>query len=145
MSNPKKIFKEYCRKHWMRYTPERDVIIDEIYRKDGHFDIDNLFLRIRSNNPEMKLAKGSIYRTIPHLIKAGLIRESFTEGGCTSYEHILGHEHHDHMKCLNCGKVFEFYEKKIDSSQKRLCSKLNFKMLWHVHVIFGYCAKCKGR
>ncbi len=145
MTGPRAVFKEYCKKNGMRYTPERDVVIEEIYRRDGHFDIDNLFLRIRNRYPKLKLAKGSIYRTVPHLIKAGLIRESLAEDSHISYEHTLGHAHHDHMKCVSCGRIFEFYEEDIDKMQQDLCKRRRFKMLWHTHVITGYCAKCRGK
>ena len=145
MSNPIDTFKEYCKKNAMRFTPERRVIIEEIYRKDGHFDIDELFIRIRKRHPKIKLAKGSIYRTLPHLIKAGLIRESLMEEGHFCYEHTLGHAHHDHMRCVSCGKVFEFYDKRIDKTQKEICDKFNFKMLWHIHVVNGYCSDCRNK
>lgn len=142
MKDPKAIFKKYCKKRKMRYTPERDMIIEEIYRKDEHFGIDDLFLRIRIRNPTIKLSKGSIYRSIPYLIDANLIRESLTDEGHVCYEHILGHEHHDHIKCIGCGKIFEFYEEDIDKLEQKLCKGLKFKMLWHMHVIMGYCSKC---
>jgi len=145
MADPKNIFKGYCRKYGLRYTPERELIINEIYRKDCHFDVDSLFLRIRGRHPKIKLAKGSIYRTIPHLIKSGLLRESLVENGHISYEHKLGHAHHDHMKCVSCGSIFEFYEKDIDRIQQELCKKRRFKMLWHTHVIAGYCSKCRSK
>jgi len=143
MTDPKEIFKTYCKKQGMRCTPERGIIIDEIYSKDGHFDIDSLFLRIRNKYSRIKLAKGSIYRTVPHLINAGLIRTSLRDKNSVTYEHTLGHGHHDHMKCVSCGKVFEFYEKDIDKIQRELCKKRGFKMLWHTHVIEGYCARCQ--
>ncbi|MFC1670002.1 Fur family transcriptional regulator [Spirochaetota bacterium] len=145
MDNPSIIFKDYCKKNGMRYTPERDIIISEIYHDDEHFDVDSLFFRIRGKYPKTKLSKASIYRSIPHLIKAGLIRESYSEGGSVYYEHIIGHSHHDHMKCIGCGKVIEFYETKIDKAQQELCDKLNFEMIWHVHVIGGYCSKCRKK
>ncbi len=143
MEDPKAIFREYCRKKGMRYTPERGIIIDEIYRRDSHFTIDDIFLRIRKRYPATRLARGSVYRTIPHLIKTGLIRESLTDEGRTCYEHTLGHTHHDHMKCLGCGKILEFYEDDIDNIQQRLCDRKRFRMLWHTHVIAGYCEKCQ--
>lgn len=143
--NPKAIFKEYCEVNAMRYTPERGLIIDEIYRIDGHFDIDNLFLRIRTRHAKIKLAKGSIYRTLPHLIKAGLIRESYTEEGHSCYEHTVGHAHHDHMKCLKCGKVFEFYAGEIDRIQEAICKRRKFKLIWHMHMLAGYCSKCHSK
>lgn len=139
------IFKDYCKKHGMRYTPEREEIINEIYRKDGHFDIDRLFLRIRNRSPKLKLAKGSIYRTLPHLIHSGLIRESLTDAGRVCYEHTLGHDHHDHLKCIECGRISEFYEKGIDEKQKELCMKRKFRIVWHTHVIGGYCRKCQKK
>lgn len=145
MEHPKTIFREYCGSRRMRYTREREIIIDEIYRKDGHFDIDSLFLRIRNRHPKIRLAKGSIYRTLPHLVRAGLIRESLADEGHTCYEHTLGHSHHDHMKCMGCGSIFEFYEKRIDDIQQKLCEKRGFRMLWHTHVIGGYCSKCRKK
>lgn len=137
------IFKEYCKKKGLRYTPEREVIIEEIYRKDGHFDIDDLFLRIRNRHLKLKIAKGSIYRTLPLLMKSELIRESYTEGSCLYYEHTLGHKHHDHMRCIQCGKVSEFYGKEIDKIQEAICKRKKFKMIGHVHVLIGYCEKCQ--
>ncbi len=142
---PKEIFKEFCHNNDMRYTPERGVVIDEIYRTHKHFDVDTLFLSIRNRYPKIKLARGSIYRTIPHLIQAGLVRESFADDGKLCYEHTLGHAHHDHLKCISCGKVFEFYEKDIDLKQVQLCKRRKFKMISHMHVIYGLCEKCRKK
>jgi len=140
--NPKEIFKSYCEKNGMRYTPERDVIIEEIYRKEEHFDIDNLFLRLRNRYTNIRLAKGSIYRTLPHLIKAGLLRLSFTDQGHMCYERTIGHKHHDHMKCLGCGLVLEFLCQEIEDLQESMAKKLKFKIIWQLHVLSGYCEKC---
>lgn len=145
MENSVKLFRQYCKKNNMRNTPERELIIKEIYRVDEHFDVDRLFLRIRERYPKLKLSKVSIYRALPHLIKAGLIREAFSDSGAICYEHVIGHDHHDHMKCLECGKVIEFYEKEIDDVQQMLCEKIGFEMIWHVHVIGGYCKKCRRK
>jgi Fur family transcriptional regulator, ferric uptake regulator len=145
MKDPKDIFKEYCRENGMRCTPERDIILDEIYRKDGHFDIDELFIRLRKQYPRERISKASIYRNTPLFIKAGLLRESLNDEGRTTYEHTLGHAHHDHMKCMKCGKIIEFYDDSIDKTQEKICKKNGFRMIWHVHVINGVCLKCDSR
>jgi len=143
--DPINIFRKYCKINELRYTPEREIIIEEIYRKYEHFDIDSLFLRIRKKYPNIKLAKGSIYRTIPHLLEAGLIRVSFTDNGHSCYEKTLGQQHHDHMKCLKCGTIFDFYSEKIDQLQEAVCKKFGFEMVWHVHMLGGYCSKCRSK
>jgi len=145
VNDPKGIFKTYCRKHNMRFTPERALIIEEIYLMKGHFDVDKIYLQIRKKHPEGRLAKGSIYRSIPHLVSAGLLRESLTDENRKYYEPALGSAHHDHLKCIACGRVLEFSEKAIDEAQKRLLKKLNFEMVDHMHVISGYCSKCRNK
>ncbi len=145
MKEPETVFKEYCAARGLRFTPERKMIIKEIYRKDGHFDVDELFFRVRKANPGAKLAKVSIYRVIPHLLQACLIRTSLSEAGHLCYEHTLGHEHHDHMQCMKCGRVFEFYDEIIDGRQSKICDEHDFDMRWHMHVIGGYCSKCTDR
>jgi len=142
---PKEIFKKYCRDQNLRFTPGRALIIDEIYRKKGHFDVDTLFLHLRNSHPDIRLARGSIYRNIPHLLKSGLIRISLADSGRISYEPNLGHQHHDHMRCLKCGRVFEFYKDSIDRAQKKMCENINFKMTGHIHLITGYCSKCRKK
>ncbi len=145
MSEPENVFREYCASRGMRFTPERRMIIKEICRKDGHFDVDELFLRVRKANPGVKLAKVSIYRAIPHLLEACLIRTSLSEDGHLCYEQALGREHHDHLKCMKCGKVFEFHDAGIDGTQARICKQHDFDMRWHIHVIGGFCSKCRNR
>ena len=141
--DPKDIFRQFCKNNDMRYTPERGLIIDEIYRTHDHFDVDQLFLRIRNRFPKIKLSRASIYRTMPLLINAGLLREALTQVNRIYYDQTLGHSHHDHLKCLKCGSIFEFYSETIDEEQEALCKKRKFMITSHMHVIYGYCYKCK--
>jgi len=145
MMNPKEHFRQYCKKNNMRYTPERAFIIDQIYKIHSHFNVDNLFIQIRKQYPKTKLARGSVYRTIPHLINSGLLRESLTEESRICYEHTLGHPHHDHLKCLECGRIFEFYDQSIDKKQQEICKNHKFIMKSRLHIIYGYCPYCKKR
>ncbi len=144
MKDPKEIFNCYCKSHGMRCTPERYIIIDEIFRIRGHFNIDELYLRIRKDYPHKKLSKGSIYRTIPHLVKAGLLRECFIDQGHSCYESALGAHHHEHLKCVRCGKILEFSSPRINTIEKNICKKLKFHMIEHSHVLLGYCVDCQA-
>lgn len=145
MKEPEAVFREYCARRGMRFTPERLMILEEIYREDAHFDVDGLFLRIRRSNPGARLAKVSIYRAIPHLLRARLIRTVLTEDGHSCYEHTLGHPHHDHMQCMKCGRILEFRNEKIDELQGDVCRQHDFDLRWHMHVMGGYCSRCRER
>ena len=136
------LFRQYCSKKKMRYTCEREMIIQEIYTSDGHFNVDHLFSRIREKNPRCKIAKTSIYRSIPYFLDAGILRESIAEAGQVIYERTLGHFDHDHFRCVGCGKLVEFYSQELERAQKKICEKERFKVLWRTNVINGYCPQC---
>ena len=139
------VFRRYCAQKKMRYTPEREMIIQEIYSADGHFNVDQLFSSLHKRNPRAKIAKTSIYRSIPFFLDAGLLRESVAEAGQVIYERTLGHFEHDHFRCVGCGKLVEFYSKELEQAQKKICEKERFKVLWRTNVINGYCPACMNK
>ena len=126
----------------MRYTPEREMIIKEIYSSEGHFKIDLLFSRIRGKNPHSRIAKTSIYRSVPYFLDAGLLRESMTHSGHVTYERALGRSDHDHFRCVHCGQIVEFYSPELEQAQKKICKQEKFQVLWRTNVINGYCQSC---
>ena len=135
------IFRDYVRKKRLRNTPERELIIEEIFSKQDHFDIDELYLRLWKKN--QKISKASIYRTIPLLIESGLVQEVFFEDGHFHYEHIHGRGHHCHLRCLNCRKIIEFQDRRLKTIEKKLGQKFNFDVTSHKLEVYGYCEKCR--
>lgn len=135
------IFRYYVRKKRLRNTPERELIIEEIFSKQDHFDIDELYLRLREKN--RKISKASIYRTIPLLIESGLVQEVFFEDGHFHYEHMHGREHHCHLYCLTCRKIVEFRDRYLKTIEEKLSRKFNFDITNHKLEVYGYCEKCR--
>jgi Fur family ferric uptake transcriptional regulator len=141
MDNEIEVFRSFIRNKGLRNTPEREVIIKEIFSKHDHFDVDELYLRLRKKRK--KVSKPSIYRLIPLLLESGLIQEAYFEDGHVHYEHIYGHEHHCHLRCLNCGKTVEFGEKTIQGIENKLAKRYGFQVEGHKLEVFGYCQHCK--
>ncbi len=143
-SSPKseiEVFREFIQKKGLRNTPEREAIVEEIFATHDHFDVDELYLRLKSK--KKKISKPSIYRLIPYLLESGLIQEAYFEDGHFHYEHIYGHKHHCHLRCVKCGKTVEFQEKTLPRLEKKLADKYNFSIKGHKLEVFGYCQKCK--
>lgn len=135
------LFRSFISRKGLRNTPEREEIITEIFSTHDHFDVEELFLRLQQKGK--KVSKASIYRNIPLIMECGLIKEVWLEDGHMHYEHIYGHMHHCHMRCLKCGKVIEFVEEQIDEIGKRLSKENNFHIIDHRFDITGYCSDCK--
>ena len=133
-------FREYIKGKGLRNTPERETIIEEIFAIHDHFDVDELYLRLR--NKGKRISKASLYRAVPLLIDSGLIKEVYFEDGHLHYEHIYGHKHHCHLRCLGCGKIIEFVDDAVETIQKRIGKKYDFAITSHRFELVGYCSQC---
>ena len=139
--NPEiELFRDYIRRKGLRFTPEREIIVREIFEIHDHFDVDELYLRLR--NKGKKLSKASIYRTIPLLIDCGLIQEVYHEDGHMHYEHIYGHEPHAHLRCLSCRRVEEFTDERLREIEKEASQRFGYRFTGFRFELIGYCPEC---
>jgi Fur family ferric uptake transcriptional regulator len=109
--------------------------------RSGHFDAEDLHRSLRSSGKDVSLA--TIYRTLGLLAEAGLIREVLQGADSTHYEAVYGHAHHDHMICVECGRVIEFCDERIEELQRSICRERGFQALDHRMGIQGICRTCR--
>jgi Fur family ferric uptake transcriptional regulator len=133
-------FREFIKERGLRNTPERELIITEIFSIHDHFDVDEVYLRLRRKRG--RVSKASIYRTIPLLIESGLIKEVYFEDGHLHYEHVYGHRQHCHLRCISCGRVIEFPDDEITRVQDRIARKYGFVVTSQRFELLGYCSQC---
>ena len=140
MINVEQKFEEFLKSKELKYTSERELILKAILSFHKHFNVEDLFERLRKQGNDV--SRATIYRTIPLLLQSGFIAEALHCQDKTSYENIFDEKHHDHLVCINCGKIIEFYNEKIEKLQSEVCKKYNFKSLEHRLGIKGYCEDC---
>jgi len=131
---------EYLGLKGLRFTKERREILKAVMGMHNHFEVEDIFLKLR--NKGIKVSQTSIYRTLPLLVESGIVLKNTCDKMHARYEHVLGHEHHDHMVCIKCGKIIEFQDEEIEKLQVRAGRKNNFKIIGHRLVIRGFCDKC---
>lgn len=137
-----KIFSDYLKQKQLKYTPERRTILNEVFNIHNHFEADELFLRLRQKR-DHRISRATVYRTLPLLEESGLVRKVIFVDKHTHYEHVYGHKHHEHLICLNCGKVIEFYRKSLEDTLEDVARENDFKHIAHKMEITGYCKNCK--
>ena len=135
------IFRKLLEERGWRLTKQRNAILQKAFSYKGHFDPESLYLAMREKG--MKASRASVYRTLSLLCECGLVEKvSKTEQG-TIYEQSVDRKHHDHMVCIQCGKIIEFYSEKIEKMQEKICRELDFKGKNHTLEIRGYCRHCQ--
>jgi len=137
-------FKKLLKSNNLKYTTQRELILKIIYDNDGHFTPEDIYNLIKESYPEVNLGIATIYRTLTLLEDASIVSSiSFGTQG-KKYEFGLT-EHHDHLVCLECGNIEEFYDETIELQQERIAKKFNFKMSDHVMKITGTCSACVAK
>ncbi|MDL2260327.1 transcriptional repressor [Deltaproteobacteria bacterium OttesenSCG-928-K17] len=133
-------FRAFLKLNGHRVTREREAIAEAVLTNKGHFDVDELFLTLRV---KAGVSKASIYRTIPILIESGMLAAVYLEDGHMHYERVYGCEHHSHLRCTACGRIFEFSVPELPELEKAVCGQKNFKSEGHKFEIWGLCSKCR--
>jgi Fur family ferric uptake transcriptional regulator len=123
-----------------RITPQRRLIARILQEQGGHLSAEEIHQLARRQQPRLSLA--TVYRTLRWLKEAGLVRELRLHGERHRYE-IERHEPHQHMVCLNCGRVIEFTCGHCPEVHGDLADQHGFRITGARVKLLGYCADCK--
>ena len=114
--------------------------IMEIFQKgqQRHMSAEDVFRHLLSDNADIGLA--TVYRVLTQFEQAGLLSRNHFESGKAVYELNEG-QHHDHMVCLDCGKVEEFYDAQIEQRQQDVAKAKGFVIADHALSLYAHCTQ----
>ena len=111
--------------------------------KDRHLSAEDIYKVMINAGEDVGLA--TVYRVLTQFEQAGLLIRHHFESGKAVFE-LNGGSHHDHIVCIKCGRVEEFYDAEIEKRQKSAAEKLGFEMQDHSLTIYGACKpKCDNK
>lgn len=125
-----------------RVTHARKFLLNIICSYEGHFTASDLLERLRSRGHPISLV--TVYRNLPLLERAGLIRRTCLRGATARYERTWKRKHHDHLICDRCGKVVEFEYSAIDVLQDAVAAEHGFLPTDHHLELMGVCRECRA-
>jgi Fur family ferric uptake transcriptional regulator len=137
-------FKQLLKKNNLKFTIQREVILETLYNSDEHLTPEALHHLIQKKYPELKTGIATVYRTLSLLEDSNVVTSlSF---GAQGKKYELGaKEHHDHLICTECGKITEFVDEEIEKRQHAITDELGFKMSDHSMQIYGICKECQEK
>lgn len=105
-----------------------------------HLSAEDVYKYLMEEGEDVGLA--TVYRVLTQFETAGLVQRHNFEGGHSVYELNTG-MHHDHLVCVSCGAVSEFYDDLIEQQQEQVAKKYGFLVKDHDHTIYGVCKNCQ--
>ena len=127
----------YCLEKKLNRSDTRNNILEVIVSGSRHFTALELLERLEKRFPD--IGKATLYRNLKVFVESGILQEGpHDPAGQLTFE-IGERDHHDHIVCKDCKRIFEFHDYEIEKRQNKVTTQLDFTPGEHHHVIYASC------
>ncbi|MCK5522027.1 MAG: ferric iron uptake transcriptional regulator [Thiomargarita sp.] len=105
-----------------------------------HMSAEDIYKTLLDTGEDVSLA--TVYRVLTQFETAGILIRHHFENGLSVFELDEGH-HHDHLLCVKCGKIIEFFDDAIEKRQRAIAQQHRFNITDHCLYIYGVCPNCQ--
>ncbi|MBN1983362.1 MAG: transcriptional repressor [Chitinivibrionales bacterium] len=135
-----RLFSQFLKTKGLSATQQRQSICEQVYRNHDHFEAEDIAEALKKRH--MRVSRATVYRTLTYLERCRLIRKVDLGHGHFHYEHIVGHTHHEHLYCQQCGRVIEVCDTTLEERIAAIADMHGFTIDSHAVQMFGTCSQC---
>jgi Fur family ferric uptake transcriptional regulator len=133
----------FLAKKGLRKTTQRDAILHAAFSTTEHYTAEDLLVMARKI--EKSVSRATVYRTLPLLVESGLLKEMDFGKEFKFYDpNYIDHPHHNHLICVDCDKILEFEDERIEQLENKISQRLGFSPATKIIRIEATCDKLKA-
>lgn len=132
-------FKRIIREMGLKVTNQRMAILESLSTGRTHVTAQEVYEEVNAKHPEIGFA--TVYRFLRKMTEQGFVTEVRMGGLPARYE-LTPKRHHDHLTCVECGKIVEFENHQIEALQESVARQNGFTLTGHVLELYGICNSC---
>lgn len=136
-------FQKYLATQGLNLTRQREEVLRCLMAAETHLSLDDVYATAKRKDPT--IGRATVFRTLRLLQECGLVSAVGSADGRARFELKADRPHHDHMICIQCGRIIEFESPMMERFQNEAIKRQGFVALWHRHEIFGRCVGCNRR
>lgn len=140
---PAEIVRRKLQAAGLKCTPQRREVFEQIVRMGGHFSAEQLAGRLRARSRSPVISRATVYRTLPLLVRCGLLREVIFTEHHSHYEIMYNRQHHEHFVCTKCGRTMEFDDSELERVLRKVARAARFEPVSHKVEVYGLCERCR--
>lgn len=136
------IFRRFLKRQGLKFTSERAMILEAVLGRAGVFEAENLLYEMRQAGH--RVSKATIYRTLKHLLEAGIISEVLIDSKQARYQLSFGRKPTGHLVCVETGRIIEFDNPAMTALRDRICREYGYEPVGFQFTVYGISPDAKA-
>lgn len=136
----KQQFKKLFKEEKINRFEDRYTVLDVFLQTERHVTVQELAKLVKSKG--LSFSEAFLEETLQLMCQFGFANANRFDNGEVRYEHLHLGQHHDHMVCTKCKRIFEFNDPGLESLQMRIAASHGFHLLQHKMELYGICSRC---
>ena len=135
-------FKGLIKSLGLKNSVQREYILKTLFDCDKHLSAEQILAKVKDEY-KINIGIATVYRIVGLLEDMKIISSISVDGNDAKVYELSLVLHHDHLVCIECGKIVEFINDTIEELQKDIATKNNFTLQSHNMMLYGICKECQ--
>jgi len=123
---------------------QREYVLKILFDSDKHLSAEDIGKKVKDVH-NINIGIATVYRIISLLEELNIVKGISIDGFESKVYELTLTSHHDHMVCVECGKIVEFYDAEVEKIQELVAIENGFKLQSHNMMLYGICQECQNK